>query len=237
MFKRIIFSVMMALGIIVIAAPLAISQQTVVGQDNPGLDFHFLQMAVAEGGTIFLKGTFNLGDTGRVIITKDVKIIGEKDDKGAPTTKIKGGYWSLHSPLPPKLPAEAPGPKITIQNIHFDGALWAPIHLSYCSGAIITNNKITNVRPFPPYPIKPRVCYLQTGILCGAYWAQFDSLKMKQKYQPAAFTGELIISDNNIDVGNPTPELTLGQGIFVQWTTGVMAKITNNTVVITGSIK
>jgi len=204
------------------------AQVTLAGQDNPGLDFHFLQMAMADGGTILLKGTFNLGDTGRVIITKDVKIIGEKDEKGAPVTKIKGGYWSLHSPLPPKLPPETPGPQVTIQNIHFDGALWAPIHLSYCSGATITNNKFTNLRPFPPYPIKPKTCYLMSGVLCGTYWAQNSSLRMQQKYQSDAFTGELIISDNEIDMENPTPELTLGQGIFVQWTTGVKAKITNN---------
>jgi len=229
MVRRIVISLFMVMAIFSFTS--AEAQITIVGQDNPGLDFHFLQMAVAEGGTILLKGTFNLGDTGRVMITKDVKIIGEKDDKGVPMTKIKGGYWSLHSPLPPQLSPETQGPKITIQNIHFDEALWAPIHLAYCSGATISNNKITNVRPFPPYPIKPKVCYLQTGILCGTYWAQPGSLKMQAKYQPGAFTGELIISDNEIDVGNPTPELTLGQGIFVQWTTGVTARIASNTVV------
>lgn len=231
MVRKDLLSILLIAALLTLGVQSVNAQPTLVGQDNPGLDFHYLQMAMAEGGTILLKGTFNLGDTGRVIITKDVKIIGEKDDKGIPTTKIKGGYWSLHSPLPPKSPPETPGPQVTIQNIHFDGALWAPIHLSYCSGATISNNKITNVRPFPPYPVKPRVCYLQTGILCGTYWAQPGSLKMQQKYQPGVFTGELLISDNDIDVGNQTPELTLGQGIFVQWTTGVKAKIANNTIV------
>jgi hypothetical protein len=231
MLKTTGIAMLIMVGFVTLGAIPAETQQTVVGQDNSGIDFHMLQAAVSDGGTILLKGTFNLGDTGRVNIIKDVKIMGETDDKGTPKTKIKGGFWSLHSPLPSKSPPEVPGPKITIQNIHFDGALWAPIHLAYCSGATISNNKITNVRPFPPYPIKPRVCYFQTGILCGTYWAQPGSLKMQAKYQPGAFTGELIISDNEIDVGNPTPELTLGQGIFVHWTTGVTARIANNTVV------
>ena len=85
-----------------------------------------------------MEGTFDFGDKGRVNITKDVKIVGEADNKGSPLTKLKGGLWTLHSPLPAQLPPEIPGPKITIQNIHFDGALWTPIHLAYSSGTIIT---------------------------------------------------------------------------------------------------
>ena len=39
-------------------------------------------------------------DPRRVLITKDVKIFGEKDNKGNPLTKIIGGVWSFYSPLP-----------------------------------------------------------------------------------------------------------------------------------------
>jgi len=122
------------------------AQVTVVGQNNPAVDIQAVQRAVDQGGTINLKGTFDLGNEGRVNITKDVQIIGEANPQG-PVTKIKGGFWTLHSPLPAQLPPSAPGPKITIQSIHFDGALWGSVQLAYTSGATISNNKITNVRP------------------------------------------------------------------------------------------
>ncbi len=123
------------------------AQITIVGQNNPAVDIQAIQKAVDQGGTINLKGTFDFGSEGRVNLTKDVKIVGETDNGEKPVTKIKGGFWTLHTPLPAKLPPELPGPKVTIQGIHFDGALWAPIYLAYGSGTTITNNKMTNIRP------------------------------------------------------------------------------------------
>lgn len=121
-------------------------RQTIIGRDNPEVDVQALQAASSHGGEILLKGVFNFGDRGRMNITRDVKIVGERDNGGKPITKIKGGYWTFHSPLPTILPPKDPGPKIMIQSIHFDGALWAPVFLAYCNGATISNNKITNVR-------------------------------------------------------------------------------------------
>jgi hypothetical protein len=106
------------------------AQITIVGQNNPTIDIQAVQKVVDQGGTINLKGTFDFGNEGRVNITKDVKIIGETNTKETPTTKVKGGFWAFHSPPPAKLPPEVPGPKITIQSIHFDGALWTPIYLA-----------------------------------------------------------------------------------------------------------
>ena len=123
------------------------AQMTIVGQNNPSVDIQAIQKAVDQGGTVTLKGTFNFGNDGRVNITKDVKIVGETDSSGNPITKITGGFWTFHSPLPSKLPPEVPGPKITIHGIHFDGALWTPIYLAYSSGATIAHNKMTNIRP------------------------------------------------------------------------------------------
>jgi hypothetical protein len=203
-------------------------QKTITGQNNPSVDPQAIQTAVAEGGTILLKGTFDFGGKGMVNITKDVTITGETDDKGAPITKIKGGFWTFHSPLPSQQPPEAPGPKITIQNIHFDGALWCPIHLAYSSGATIANNKVTNLRPIPiPVPVFGKTgVFAQQAIVCGS----LNEQPKEPKYLPGAFTGPLIITDNQIDMYNENPVNTLAQGVFIVWTTGINAQIQRNTI-------
>ena len=145
MVRRLIISLFTVMAIFSFTS--AEAQMTIVGQNNPTIDVQAVQRAVDQGGTINLKGTFDFGNEGRVNITKDVKLIGETDNGGKPVTKIKGGFWTFHSPLPAKLPPEVQGPKITIQAIHFDGALWTPIYLAYSSGATIANNKMTNIRP------------------------------------------------------------------------------------------
>lgn len=206
------------------------AQITIVGQNNPTIDLQGVQRAVDQGGTINLKGTFDFGNEGRVNITKDVKIIGETDNGGKPITKIKGGYWTFHSPLPAKLPPEVPGPKITIQGIHFDGALWVPIHLANSSGATISNNKITNVRPkLMDEPVfgKPGL-NRQQGIACLSNYVQPIETR---KYIPNAITGNLIIEDNDIDLTNEVPTKTMSQGVLVIWTTGINAQIQRNTVI------
>jgi hypothetical protein len=208
------------------------AQITIVGQDNPTIDNQAVQKAVDEGGTINLKGIFDFGDKGRVKITKDVKIVGEIDPKGSPLTRIKGGFWTFHSPLPAKWPPEASGPKITIQSIHFDGARWVPINLAYSSGATISNNKITNVRPFLiPQPI-PGIgsMSMQHGVYCGPQISQMMLPPEKRAYTPDVFTGNLNISDNEIEVTNDNPIKTMAQGIFVIRTTGIKAQIYGNTV-------
>jgi hypothetical protein len=234
--KKMNFKIVFFIGIIVTAAWLLASviqtgaqpQKAITGQNNPAVDPQAVQEAVGEGGTIVLKGTFDFGGKGMVNITKDVTITGETDDKGAPITKIKGGFWTFHSPLPPRLPPEVPGPKITIQNIHFDGTLWCPIHLAYCSGATIANNKVTNLRPIPiPVPVFGKTgVFFQQAIVCGTMYEQ----PKEPKYQPGAFTGQLIITDNEIDMYNENPVNTLAQGVFIVWTTGINAQIQRNTI-------
>jgi hypothetical protein len=229
MLRRILIVMLFVLGIMNAFAFDAEPQQTIVGQNNSAVDLQAVQKAVDQGGTILLKGTFDFGNEGRVNITKDVQIIGETNHKG-PVTKIKGGFWTLHSPLPAQLPPTAPGPKITIQSIHFDGALGSAIHLAYSSGATITGNKITNIRPKPSdYPIfgKTGLNY-QHGIFCGTAYAQPSATP---KYIPDAFNGFLTITDNDIDLTNDVPTKTMAKGMMVIWTTGVNAQIQRNTIV------
>ena len=227
MVRRIIISLFMV--IVIFSFTSAEAQITIVGQNNPTIDIQAVQKAVDQGGTVNLKGTFDFGNEGRVNITKDVQIIGETNHKG-PVTKIKGGFWTLHSPLPAQLPPTAPGPKITIKSIHFDGALGSAIHLAYSSGTTITGNKITNIRPkASDSPIfgKTGLNY-HHGIFCGTIYAQPFATR---KYVPDAFNGLLTITDNDIDLTNDVPTKTMAQGVMVIWTTGVNAQIQRNTII------
>ena len=198
------------------------------GQNNPSLDVLAVQNAVYQGGKILLKGTFDFGGTQVLLwdkvngVIKDVEIYGETDNKGNPLTKINGGFWTFYSPLPSPQPTTlSGGPKITIQGIHFQGAIWAPIHIAYSSGTSITDNKITNLTPFQPsgFPFS-----FSAGIICGPWYLT------SQTYVIGAVTGQLKISNNYIDLESITPLNTIGQAIFVTFTTGINAKISENVI-------
>jgi len=221
MVRKLIIPVFVIIAIV--SANSVEAQITIVGQNNPSIDIQAVQEAVSQGGTILLKGTFDFGDKGRAIINKDVKIVGDKDSQGIPTTKIRGGFQTFFSPLPAQLPPQAPGPKITIQHIHFDGTLAHPIYIAYCSGAIIAGNKVTNVQPLAVTP----EMNVSVGIMVGTNWIQ---PRATRKYQPGAITGAVTIENNDLDMANDTPVKTFGQGIFVHWATGITLQISGNTV-------
>ena len=199
------------------------------GMGDPKADVKAVQQAVDKGGLILLKGTFNFGEKGKIEIIKDTIIHGEKDAEGAPATKIIGGLWSFHSPLPTQLPPKGPGPKITIQNIHFEGALWAPISLPYCAGADIRNIKITNVQPIDnkmPFFGKEGI-HRQQGII---FYPPYTLPKEYGKYQSGLISGNIIVADNFIDLSNNIPEKTVAQGILVVGATGASIQILRNRV-------
>jgi hypothetical protein len=230
MLKRILFSFSVMMGILVFNFHPVAAQQTVVGQNSSSIDVQTVQAAVDQGGTVLLKGTFDFGDRGRVNITKDVKLIGEVGLPGIPQTKMKGGFWAFHSPLPLTLRPETPGPAITIQNIHFDGALWAPVCIAYARGVTISGNKISNVKPYDsgePIMGKPGL-NRQNGIIFNSGYTQPIQTR---KYIPNLLTGNFIIEDNDIDLANEVPTKTMAQGVYVQWTTGATVQILRNTIV------
>ena len=200
----------------------------VTGKSDPGSDIVAVQSAIDKGGSVLLKGTFDFGKDGKVKISKDVNVYGETDAQGIPVTKIQGGFWTFHSTLPEQLPIQSPGPKIGIQSIHFDGAVWSPIFLPYCGGAEITNNKITNVRPVPGTVFGKEGMYRHQGITLVPIFAL---PKEHQKYQPGAVTGTIMIADNDIDLSTDLPEKTMAQGVLVIGATGANIQILRNRVV------
>ena len=50
---------------------------TIEGTGVPAIDFPALQAAMAVGGTIYLKGHFDLGTESLLLVSRDVEILGE----------------------------------------------------------------------------------------------------------------------------------------------------------------
>ncbi len=200
------------------------AQTIVVGQNNPIRDVQAVQNAVDQGGEVLLKGTFDFGPEGRVTLTRDLKIYGEKNREGVFLTKINGGYWTFCSPAPIQLPPQSPGPKITIQDIHFEGPLWAPIYLEYSGGTTIVGNKMTSIRPRLAGSDRP-----MSGRQ-DIYWQQGIAL-YPQKYEPGLITGSIDVVENEIDLACEMPEKTLGYGVWIVRTTGATIRVSKNRII------
>jgi hypothetical protein len=220
---------------------------TVYPTGDPAVDLPNVQAAVAAGGRVLLKATsesgyptaFNFGydfsvmPTNMVVITNDVQICGERDEDGLPMTTILGGFWTFYAPLTPAAFSGAPGPQITIKNIRFDGAQWAPIQISYTSGVKIKNNRITNSLPVGPFEIFGRPdSYWQGGVQITSLFDYPDAVV------PYAITGRIVAKNNEVDleVYPPysawwprDPTATLGTGVFVVWSWGADVRIKGNT--------
>lgn len=214
-------------SLLILSANMLLAFDTIItGKSDSEYDVTAVQDAVDKGGSLLLKGTFNFGPKGRVNITNDIQISGEIDEAGKYLTKINGGLWTFHSPLPSKeLPITTPGPKVKVEKIHFDGATRAPLHFAYTSGIEILNNKITNVLPLS-YPYKWKggeTLLLNAGILLGNRFVHME------KVLPGAVTGRLIFSNNSVDLQCKEPEITMGQGVFSIYTWGAVIEITGNT--------
>ena len=193
----------------------------VTGSADPARDVGAVQAAVDAGGRVALRGTFDFGDRGRVLIRRDVEIT------GVDGATIRGGFFSLYSPVPETLPPAAPGPRIAIRNLRFDGALWAPVNIGHASALVVSGNRIGGVRPHP-LPL-PGVTDAQTmaGVLYGMAWAQGLS---NRRYVPGVFTGPVRIENNVVELQPPRPEATLGYGIYGQWSEGADTLIAGNRV-------
>lgn len=223
--RFIVLSISVLLTLLITAGALYGYDSIVTGKNNAEYDVKAVQEAVDKGGSVLLKGTFNFGQKGRVNIKNEIEIVGESDSKGMPLTKIMGGFWSFHSPLPTtELPLPGSGPKITIKSIHFDGAIWTPMHFPYTSGAEISGNRITNVQPYA-VPVKwpgGEKLLVSAGALLGTYFAH------KEKILPGAVTGNLIFENNKVDLKCKNPEITMGQGAFYFRTWGAAIEIKGN---------
>jgi hypothetical protein len=214
-----IISVMILLLLPTLRVSAASYDSVVTGKTDPNQDVKAVQDAVNKGGAVLLKGTFDFGIEGRVNIKNDIKVFGETDSQGKPLTRINRGHWTFYSPLPSReSPPEAPGPKIAIRGIHFDGAVWTPMHFPYTSGAVISGNKITNVLPSQ----LRQTLWVHAGALFGTRFIN------REKILPGT-TGHLLFENNEVDLKCDNPKITMGQGAFFIWTWGAIIEIRGNT--------
>lgn len=223
--KTLSVSLLPVLALFLINSSLFAYDKIVTGKGNAEVDVKAVQEAVDQGGKLLLKGSFVFGPEGSVKIKEDIEIHGEVNNAGVPVTKINGGFQTFQTILPstdPPLPG--PGPKIKIKNIHFDGARWTPMHFPYTSGAEMSGNLITRVLPHA-VPVKwsgGEKLLVHAGVLLGTRFAH------REKIIPGAVTGNLVFSNNVVDLYCEKPELTMGQGAFFIWTWGATIEISGN---------
>lgn len=199
----------------------------VLGKDDPNVDVPAVQQAFDRGGSISLHGVFDFGGAGCARITRDVSIRGEPEESGRLKTKVKGGHWTFQSSLPEDLPVSRPGPEVSIEKIHFEGASWCPIYLPYCSGARIVANRITGTRRVRGTVFGKEGMYRHAGI---AFMPLYALPEEQRRYQPGLIVGKIVVADNHIDLTNQVPEETMAQGVLVLGTTGADIQILRNRV-------
>ncbi len=203
----------------------AMAEQTVVGTNNPLQDVENVQTAVDAGGTILLRGTFDFGKDGRVKINQSVRIKGETDSIGEPTTRITGGFWTFYSPLP--IGASVPskkGPIVAIRNIHFEGAKGTPLHFPYAGGLDVRGCTISNMIP-QELGIKWKeddTILFQAGVVVG------NRLAHREKQVKRAVRGTVNITDNRFYMETAKPDKTIGIGVMIDWTWGAEIIVKSN---------
>jgi len=210
---------------ILLVLPARADEITVIGTGQPGQDIKNVQAAVDNGGSILLRGNFNFGPEGRVKITKDVRINGEADSVGEPTTKITGGFWTFYSPLPVKGAAPADkGPIVAVHSIRFDGAKGTPLHFPYIGGLDVRGCTVTDVAA-QQIGIKwaeGDTLFFQAGLVAGN---RLDHPKQRLK---RAATGTIKIENNRFYMESNKPDITAGYGVMVDWTWGAEITIKDN---------
>ncbi len=223
-----VVTIIRLLGIALFALPVlllphvAAGQTVVGGQNNPAVDVPAVQAAVDQGGSVLLVGTFDFGDAGRVLLRNDVDISGEIVGNATPVTTIRGGDWPFYSPLPAQMPPTQPGPKITVQYLHFDGAKGVAVHLAYTGGASVHNNKMTGLRGrlFAPGQFR------RVGVEIGP----FDSRdRTNIQITPLLVSGSIEVFDNDVDSSGAEPSTATNSGaVLMAFIVGADIRIENN---------
>lgn len=238
-----------------------------VGRNDPAFDVPTLQGAASTGGHHLLTGTFDLGETGRVLLTRDVTFEGGAGANGEPAI-VRRGDWAFLSPLPFStqisatvpfaLPAiTAPGPRIVIRNLVFDGARGAAVHVAYASHLEVTGNTIRNVHRRALTPTFSRHAGIDVGtntFLLAALRAPgpdpyfhiraTDGRRRQNSFVPGAITGEVTIASNTIQV-DPAEDDALddaevdpafiasrsqGYGVYLNLLDGAVVRVADNAV-------
>jgi hypothetical protein len=192
-----------------VAAILAAQPLVITGTGDPTIDIPAVQAAVDQGGQVTLLGHFSfaaeptspVGETYRrmVTISKEVTISGALGANGEMTT-VEGGFVPFFG--------EAPGSRITIQGLHFIRSQGAPIWVFAAAGVVISKCNIEAVEPsaeFGSYggilnPVGNGIAVKSVAFAPSA----------AQPGSPGNFSGDIVLSDNTIDLSGTSTDQTLG---------------------------
>lgn len=185
-----------------ICCSIARSDSAVIPRNDPSVDVAAVQAAVNSGGQVELgAGVFNFGTSGGVTLTQDVVIRGRVDNRGEPTTVIRGGlrnFRILATPIPPsRVPPPQPQIAVTIQDIASEGATSGWIAAQDFRSLAIRNVRVRMGQPGFAVNLQPRLA--RSGAV--AYW---DGGEL----------GDITIEDSSIEVPGGNPALP-SVGIFV----------------------
>jgi hypothetical protein len=196
-------------------AASAAAQTVVVGTGDPSDDVRSVQAAVDRGGEVILKGQFSFDTApsktdgfflypGRmVLVSKEVTISGTRDDNGALTT--------IHGGTIPFL-IEAPGSHVTFQKLRFVRPKRAAIAVSTAGGLAITECEFATVEPLR-YPASQgaNASSIAVAIFLGTVG---NPPTPDRPGRPENIYGNVLIANNDIDVGGTAEDNTLGVAIF-----------------------
>lgn len=190
--------------------------QILVGSGVVASDLARMQDAVDRGGIVVLRGTFALGDTGSIVITRGVTLTAETRPDGTPGATIVGGQ--------PPIWFEADD-RVVVHGIRFEEAIGRAIDIRRTTGALIERCEIVKLRPaidWGGYPVLTSV-----GIEISGWTLEGGS-------DPSLITGEIIIRDNLIEPNprpglSPTYDTDFGAGIDF-WSGRASLEVSGNTV-------
>jgi len=221
-----------AAALFVLAPLFADAQSVVVGANDPAVDLPAVQSAVDGGGLVILRGGFDFGNDGRVIIKNDVDIGGEIDVHGTPVTIIRGGEWSFHTPFPAQMPPPVAGPRVAVHDLQFVAARGTAIHLAYCGGAELRNNLIHQMRARQTGATSERAAIVVGPAILGNLPGKTIP---NSSFADRLVSGDIVVADNRIDVSvdpSATPAetttTTRSTGMFVSMYKGADVRIERN---------
>ena len=134
-----------ALAIVITAgAPARATETTLIGQNNPAVDFPAVQTAVDNYDIVNLQGTFDFtGVPGSLMITRDVVLRGQDDDAGMAKIIANNGVEVA-------VRVYNPGGTVELDNLDIESALGRLIHVGWAiwwpSGDACKDLKVKNCR-------------------------------------------------------------------------------------------
>lgn len=181
-----------SIGIVLALSGLAWAGNSAVEIEGGGdvrVDLPALREAVAAGGLVRLRGTFDLGENGTLPVSRDLVLAGQTDPSGKPVTRILGGRHVL---------TVDSGASVAVEGIRFEEARGSVLRVRRARGVRVERCAFFLVRPetgwypFAGSPFPSAIAISVSG------WS------LEGSGDPRSVRGEVIVRDSAISL-NPSP--------------------------------